>query len=269
MNYFDYHQFLEVKRLAARLSMVVILACTAYGQEAEAPKVPYDLQKFKEVLSQCRLQSPSTSEPLVRDGQFEGFSKPGRFYLAEDGSTMVLGTTEDGRDRSELRHNSHFSVAGKQARLTASLRFDKPASTGAKARLHIMQIHIKDFLGNDNGPLLMLSWREGTGDKPDNIWAKVRQDFVPKNKKNKLYDLGPRPDKFTTLDVRVEEGILRISVNGKMLVEDDVSEFAEAQCYFKTGCYTSKLKAHAVEFESLSISTPKSGPEKTASTTAE
>jgi len=241
--------------LAVIVAVFATLAGSTYGQSGQVSKVPFDLPKFKEVLSQCRLQSPSTSNPLVRDGKFEGFSKPGRFYLAEDGSTMVLATDKDGRDRSELRHNAHFSVSDAN-HLRATLRFDKPETTGRKARLHIVQIHIKDFLGNDKGPLLMLHWRENRGGKADHIWAKVRQDFVPKTKKNKYYDLGPRPEEFTTLDVRVEDGMLRISRDGEMLVEDDVSDFAEAPCYFKTGCYTRDLKAHAVEFESLTITTP-------------
>jgi hypothetical protein len=58
------------------------------------------------------------------------------------------------------------------------------------------------------------------------------------------------------LDIRVEEGILRIFMGGELKVEEDVSEFAAAPCYFKTGSYTRDLKAQKVEFESLSITTP-------------
>lgn len=217
--------------------------------------MPFDLPQFKEALSQSRLQSPSTSKSLAKGEEFAGFSAPGRFYVGEDGSTMVLATQTKGRDRSEIRHNAHWSVMGEEKRFTATLRFDKPETTG-KAGLTFMQIHIKDFLGNDRGPLLMVQWRSPRGEESDHLWAKVRQDFVPKDKKNKFYDLGPRPTDFFTLDVRVKEGVLRLFIDDKMLIEQDVSAFAEAPCYFKTGAYGGGLPPMALEYKSLSITTP-------------
>jgi hypothetical protein len=241
--------------VTALATVILTLACSAFAQSGGSAKVPFDLPKFKEVLSESRLQSPSTSKPEVRDGNFQGFSLPGRFYLADDGSTMVLATTQDGRDRSEIRHNANWTVSGAEKRYTARIRFDEPTPMG-KARLHIAQIHIKDFLGNDKGPLLMVTWRENRGGKKGHLWAQVRDDFVPKDKKNTHHDLGPRPDAFTTLDIRIEEGILRIFMNDELRLEKDISYFGEAPLYFKTGCYTRDLKAHSVEFESLTITTP-------------
>jgi hypothetical protein len=180
---------------------------------------------------------------------------PGRFYLKEDGSTLVLSTEVEGRDRTELRHNAHWSVAGEEKSLSATFRFDRPEVTG-KARLNVVQIHIKDFLGNDKGPLLMVSWREGHDGEDGRFVAKIRQDFKPKNKKNKFYDLGPAPHEFTKFDVKVKEGVLRIFMNGEMVAEDDVSEFAEAPCYFKFGVYTGGVKPQGVEFKEFSIVTP-------------
>lgn len=239
----------------ALATVMISSVCSAIAQQAVSPKVPFDLPKFREVLSESRLQAPSTSNALVSDGKFEGFSKPGRFYLKEDGSTLVISTEVEGRDRTELRHNVHWSVVGEEKSLSATLRFDEPQVTG-KARLNIVQIHIKDFLGNDKGPLLMVSWREGQNGEDGRFVAKVRQDFLPKNKENKFYDLGPAPHEFTKIDVKIKEGILRIFINGEIMAEDDVSEFAAAPCYFKVGCYTSGVKPHAVEFESLTITTP-------------
>lgn len=250
------HNPSSVKTLTFRMSLLLTLACSAFGQGSGSTKVPFDVPKFKEVLSECRLQAPSTSNAMVSDGKFEGFSKPGRFYLKEDGSTLVMSTANEGRDRTELRHNAHWSVAGEEKSLSARLRFDEPQVTG-KARLNIIQIHIKDFLGNDKGPLLMVSWREGHNGEEGRFVAKVRQDFKPKNKKNKFYDLGSPPHAFTDIDVKIKEGVLRIFMNGEMKFEDDVSEFAAAPCYFKVGCYTSGVKPQAVEFESLTITTPK------------
>ena len=67
------------------------------------------------------------------------------------------------------------------------------------------------------------------------------------------YDLGPRPDGFFNLDIRVNEGILRIYINDDLKHQDDFFQFEGKSAFFKTGAYHRGIKPHAVEFESLSI----------------
>ncbi len=234
--------FTRSQKLAAVLPMVLVLAFSAHGQSNRA-SVPFDLPQFKPVLSQCRLQSPSTSPATVSRGRFQGYSSPGRFYLGEGGTSMVLATTNSGRDRTELRHNASWSVMGEEKHLSARLRFDKPATVGGKARLHIMQIF---STGETSGPMVLISW-SGDGNN-DRIQAYVRG--------SKTHDLGRRPNGFFDLDVRVKEGVLRIYIDNQLKVEDDLSKFAASSVYFKTGVYQRGIKPHAVEYESLTITTP-------------
>ena len=233
--------FTRAEKFAAMISMVLALTCGAYGQSE--PTVPFDLEKFQPVLSECRLHSPRTSGKIaVKRGRFGGYELPARFHLGKDGTTMVLATTNRGRDRSELRHNSSWSLLGEEKRLSARLRFDKPVPLEGKSRLHVVQIYIT---GQTKGPMVLVTWKPSYQGKEDHIWGYVRDSTT--------HDLGPRPGGFFNLDVSVKGGTVRMYMNGELKVEDDVSKFESSNAYFKTGSYHRGIEPQAVEFESLSI----------------
>ncbi len=242
---------MKKKRIAHVLITLFTLTCSAYGQ-AE-PQVPFDLEKFQPVLSECRLHSPRTSSPIaVSNGNFGGYELPGRFYLGADGTTMVLGTISNDRDRSELRHNTRWSVLGEEKRLSARLRFDKPVALGSKrSRLNFVQVYKPD---ESLGPIVLVQWRgswEADGEEDQlGVFVQGAEDL----------NLGPRPDGFFDLDVVVEHGILRIYIDNELKGTRDISRFSDSNVFFKTGNYHRGILAHEVEFESLSISTAPPGP---------
>ena len=239
--------FTHAGKYAAMISMVLALTCGAHGQSG--PAVPFDLEKFQPVLSECRLHSPRTSGNIaVKRGRFGGYELPARFYLGEDGKTMVLATTNRGRDRSELRHNSSWSLLGEEKRLSARLRFDKPVSLEGRSRLHLMQVY---GTGKAKGPTVLISWA-GSWDadgSEDSLQAYV--------KGSQTHDLGLRPDGFFDLDISIKEGKVSIFMNDELKAEDDVSnkDYAGGKFYFKTGAYHRGIEPQAVVFESLSITT--------------
>jgi hypothetical protein len=230
--------------------MVLALATSAFGQSE--PKVPFDLEKFQPVLSRCRLHSPRTSGNIaVKRGRFEGYELPGRFYLGEDGNTMVLGTTNPNskKERSELRHNSGWLVGEGEKRYSARLRFDKPVSLGKKkSNIHLLQVY---GTGKNKGPKVLVSWAgswhaDGEKDKLS-AWVKGA----------KSHDLGPRPDGFFDLDLLIRDGKILIAVNKEVKVEEDISHLADVKAYFKTGNYNRGIqRPNAIEFEELTITTP-------------
>jgi hypothetical protein len=222
--------------------MLVCLAGSANGESVA--KVPFDLPKFQPVLSQCRLHSPSTSPATVSRGKFAGYELAGRFHLGDDGTTMVLATTNRGRDRSELRHNASWSVMGEEKRFSARLRFSKPVALEGKSRLHVVQIYTT---GETKGPMVLVTWKPSYEGKEDHLWGYVRG--------RKTHDLGPRPDDFFNLDIRVKKGVLHIDMNHELKAEDDVSAFAASPAFFKTGAYHRGIEPQVVEFDSLSITT--------------
>ncbi|MCC5845685.1 MAG: polysaccharide lyase family 7 protein [Verrucomicrobia bacterium] len=210
-------------------------------RQARRARVPFDLETFQPVLSQSRLHSPRTSGDIaVRRGRFSGYELPNRFHLGEDGTTLVMGTTNRGRDRTELRHNSNWSVMGEEKRLSARLRFDRPSALEGRSRLHVVQIF---STGQTRGPMVLVSW---SGDRNrDRLQAYVRGSTT--------HDLGRRPRGYFDLDIRLEEGVLRIYIDNQLKVEDDVSRYAASRAYFKTGAYHRGIEPHAVEFERLTI----------------
>ncbi|MCC5845683.1 MAG: polysaccharide lyase family 7 protein [Verrucomicrobia bacterium] len=233
-------------KVAAATTMMIALACGAYGQSE--PKVPFDLEKFQSVLSESRLHSPRTRNPIaVRTGQFDGYELPGRFYLGENGTTMVLATTRSDRDRSELRHRT-WPVTEGEIHYSARLRLDAlvPEGEGWKRRrLNFVQIYVP---GIPLGPVVLISGRVLWDDKEDHLWVSVQRGGE--------YDLGPRPDGFFDLDVRVKDGVLRVYMNNELKAEDNLSSFEGRRAFFKTGAYHRGIEPHVVEFERLTITTP-------------
>ena len=242
--------FTHAKKFAAVLPMVIALTCSAYGQSQ--PKVPFDLEKFQPVLSECRLHSPRTGGDIaVRRGQFEGYELPERFYLGEDGTTMVLGTTRSDRDRSELRHNSTWPVTEGEVHYSARLRFDAPVPEGdywKRRRLHFVQAYIP---GIPLGPAVLINARPVHDGKEDHLWVAVQGD-----NEMRTQDLGPRPDGFFNLDLRIKDGEVRVYINDELKAEDNLHSFEDRRAFFKTGSYHRGIEPHKVEFERLSIDTP-------------
>lgn len=224
------------------------------ADEAEAVH-PFDLPRFRPALAQCRLQCPSTSGAIVSNGEFDGFTLPGHFYLV-DGTTMVLSMDDVTGGRCELRHNAHWSVAGAETkRLYANMRIT-PVSEEMEA-VTIAQIHVRDFEGNRSGPLMRLVWEKQRDGLDDHLWVNLRQDLSPETKSNRNHDLGPRPVGFFDLQVRVVNSELEVAIDGSVKLAQDVSYFdAITSCYFKTGAYLHGSGEQATEYNALEIETP-------------
>jgi len=238
--------FTQVKKCAATASMVLALTAGAYGQTE--PKVPFDLEKFQPVLSQSRLHSPRTGGNIaVRAGRFQNYELPGRFYLGEDGTTMVLGTTRSDRDRSELRHNATWPVTEGEVHYSARLRFDAPVPEGEgwkRRRLHFVQVYIPRI---PLGPAVLINARPVHDGKEDHLWVWVQG--------GETHDLGPRPDGFFNLDLRIKDGQVSVHINDELKAEDTLHKFKGEgrRAFFKTGAYHRGIEPHQVEFEELTI----------------
>ena len=225
------------------------LALPAMARQVDQSRqAPSNLAKFQPILSECRLQCPSTKKsirPLVN-------YTSSHFYLVEQSSMLINMERGDG-NRCELRHNQEWSSAGTSHRYKALLRIDPGDDLG----FTFMQIHSKNFKGTDGirypeGPLLMVG-RNYKGKTNDHLWASVRTSLEPK--KGKRFDLGARPDGFFDFEVSVDNSILIIKVNGETKVEQD---FHHADVlprnYFKTGVYLHKgTGPHNIYYERLEM----------------
>ena len=247
--------FTHAQKFAAAIPMVLALTCGAYAQsndeQSKEPKVPFDLEKFQPVLSQSRLHSPRTGGNIaVRAGRFQNYELPGRFYLGEDGTTMVLGTTRSDRDRSELRHNATWPVTEGEVHYSARLRFDAPVPEGEgwkRRRLHFVQVYIPRI---PLGPAVLINARPVHDGKEDHLWVAVQGD-----NEMRTQDLGPRPDGFFNLDLRIKDGQVSVHINDELKAEDHLLAFKGQgrRAFFKTGAYHRGIEPHQVEFEELTI----------------
>ena len=211
---------------------------------------PFDLVQFQPVLTQCRLQCPSTSRP-VANGNFANVSIPNHFYV--DNSTMVLSMDYHRGSRCELRHNEEWSTAEDATFQYKALMRVVPKNAGS---FTIMQIHSKSYTGTDGkryrkGPPLMLG-RGDRGDVKDHLWAYLRVSLEPKMVVP--FDLGPCPQDFFELDVLVDDGFIYISLDGHVKVREGVRHLDPLpRNYFKTGTYVHGSGTPRVEYKSLEM----------------
>eukprot|EP00996_Jenningsia_fusiforme_P001375 NODE_2260_length_1248_cov_76.864053_g2059_i0.p1 GENE.NODE_2260_length_1248_cov_76.864053_g2059_i0~~NODE_2260_length_1248_cov_76.864053_g2059_i0.p1 ORF type:complete len:364 (-),score=40.99 NODE_2260_length_1248_cov_76.864053_g2059_i0:89-1180(-) len=215
---------------------------------------PFDVPWFN-ILSECRLQCPSTSPSTVSSGEFQGVTIENHFYLAND-ATMALAMSKDVGGRCELRHNPHWSSASlDEVRFTARLKFD-PSNIES---FTFMQIHAKDFAPFRSGPLLMVNWRQERDGLSDHLWASVRMDLDEVSKSKITVSLGSRPTGFFDLDVAAFNDLLQIKVNGVLKHQQSLAFWSSIQQnYFKTGTYLhgNLVGPSVVFYEQLWMKTP-------------
>jgi hypothetical protein len=233
--------------------------------------IPYDIPWFQPVLSECRLQCPSTSNAQVEDGEFEGVTIDDRFYVI-DGSTMVLGIDKSLGSRCELRHNPTWSTGAvtEQKTLKARIKIE-PNNV---ENFSFAQVKGKDYQGFKSGPLLMMMWTDMRYQLTDHIWVNIRQNLQVGTKENTYYDLGPRPIGFFDVEISIYNNVVKVLIDGEVKVEQNVAFWAPIQDnYFKTGPYLSGSQSNGpqtVEYKELSIVTsgaPDSTPPPTKSPT--
>ena len=121
-----------------------------------------------------------------------------------------------------------------------------------------LQIH--DKKEGDKGlnkPLLRVTLRGNYKNTRDHIWAVIRtpKDYNKpislKNLATENVDLGPRPNGFFDIEVRVQNSHLGIAMGGQIKVNMNVSYWDGLENYFKAGVYNQDPGRSKVEFELL------------------
>ncbi len=160
------------RSLATGLSAVVLLFATvtpAHGQKA-----PYDLEKFRSVLDDSKLQAPTSSPTMIDRGDFHGASNE-YFFLDKTGQYMTF-TVEGASKRSELRQlTGDWDTATEiPQRLIARVRVFVPED-GELEQFTFLQIHDRKIGEKGlNNPLLRIACHSDFRDKKDHLWSHVR-----------------------------------------------------------------------------------------------
>lgn len=253
----------------AALLPALIAAGSAKAPDAE---VPYDLEKFRAVLDDSKLQAPASSPTMIERGKFEGASNE-YFFLDETGQYMTFTVTGDSK-RSELRQLTgdwDTSTATPQ-RLVARVRVSVPEDEQLE-QFTFLQIHDKkDGDHGLNKPLIRITRRGDYRGTKDHLWAAIRtpEDFKKpislKNLATKNIDLGRRPNGFFDAEIHVQNGQMKVLINGKTKVDMDVSYWNGLNNYFKAGVYNQDPGTSIAEFESLRFLDSDESPSDTPET---
>lgn len=223
--------------------LLVLLVSKQVNMSVGVSLHPFDVPKFRPVLSQCRLQCPSTSPSTISKGSFEGVTIANHFYTANDSDALVLSMRDPVGSRCELRHNPEWSTTSTYTTpqtFRATLRFEPNNNNSNASAVTLMQIHSKNFLSYVKGPPLMLGWHGEKYGKRDHLWAKIRMNLATDSKSTKYFDLGPLPRNADfVLQVTVQSGILSVWVDNVLKATHDWHYLDLPQNYFKTG--TSKF----------------------------
>lgn len=220
--------------------------------------VPYDLAKFHAVLDSSKLQYPESTPRACDAGEFAGFSCNG-FNLMDDAYIHFQINSAEGL-RSELRHLPEWPASSATQRsITARMMILQPDPLLVQ-QFTFLQVHTKDFLGNQDGPLLRVLWLPSRDGNNDWLWACIRTSLDPKA--NTFFPLQPRPEGFFDIEVRVVNSSLSILIDGsypnQVFNNYDLTYWDSIQSnYFKAGAYLNSGSAGPVNvlFDQLNFAT--------------
>lgn len=242
-------------------TMITAMCAAALLSAAVAPAqgqgAPYDVEKFRSVLDESKLQAPTSSPTMINQGKFAGASNE-YFFLDKTGQYMTF-TVEGDSNRSELRQNTGDwdTATETPQRMIARVRVLVPEDQKLE-QFTFLQIH--DKKNGDEGlnkPLLRLTRRSDYRKTQDHLWAHIRtpencdKPISLANLATKNFDLGPRPEGFFDVEVRVQNSKIIVTINGRTKFDMDVSYWDGLDNYFKAGVYNQNPGRSKAEFESL------------------
>lgn len=248
---------LRARRLFASLAVVYLLVLCP----ATHAKAPYDLEKFRPVLDDSKLQAPTSSPAKIEQGDFAG--KSNEYFFLDDTNTRLTFTVSGDSNRSELRQLSgDWDTATDTAqRLIGRIKVFRPGTSSLR-QFTFMQIH--DKKEGDQGlnkPLIRLAWRKSQRGNKDHLWAAIRTPKDPnkpislKNLGSEWVNLGPRPEGFFDIEICVQQGQMTVILGGQTVVNKDVSYWNGLKNYFKAGVYNQNPGTSKVEFDVLRYAT--------------
>ncbi len=215
------------------------LVATVGAAPPLAQEVPYDLDKFKNILDDSKLQNPGSSPALIDYGEFEGVDFPGIFYLTNDSMTFEI---EGSSNRTELRVFDEWDVS--ESENTMSGRVKILSSDLSSEQFSFMQAHQVD----GDGPMARIYWIDSKDGHDDSIWVAYREE--PNGSVTHAY-LTDRSGDFVDVMITVQSNYMTVSVDGSA-IEVDVSEFEGEDMYFKAGAYNQTSGTSISYYSSLS-----------------
>jgi len=198
---------------------------------------PADINKFKDVLSNSKYQYPDNSTQ-VQYNQFDAY-KTKNFYADKNNDFYFVLNKEKNstKVRDELREgpeSREWSTSDSDGNFwVATLKCFKP-KLGISTYTW-MQIH--GTIDTFDYPLVRLLWVRSRNGIYDHFWSIV---IISNPFDAKIYewtDLGKRPNNFFDAAVYIQNNIMKIKINNKVIKSYDVTYWESVANYFKAGIY--------------------------------
>ncbi|GAA3623504.1 hypothetical protein GCM10022397_06560 [Flavivirga jejuensis] len=219
---------------------------------------PYDIPKFRDYLSECKLQSPGSGTEATDSDIISGYSS-NTFYVV-DGDKVAFYQT-GASARTELRFLDNWYINSTNKTLHANVKIVQQTCD----QLTIMQIHDDANVGNGpNKPLLRI-YKSTTKSPVNHLWAAIKTNSGGVDTEH--IDLGLAPSGYFDCDISIESGDMIIEINGSEEVNKDVS-FWTFPSYWKNGVYLQDSGAATTYFNELTLSNSSTSKSSTTKTTS-
>ena len=211
-----------------------------YAKSDSVKKVPFDIEKFKPTLSQCKLTYPDSHTKVVDKWQFAGYKSD--FFYADKDDNLVFVLSKKSWDwklRNELRQQQNhrdlwWDIHKNIHILNADVKLYPIPSNSSLREYTFLQIH------SEHHPLLRVAVVKDKKWKNNHIWAIVRINTNDSGHRTDRYDLGQVGSSFTNIKIKTQNDKLIISRDWKVIVNKDISYWPEKYNYFKAWIYDSK-----------------------------
>ncbi len=205
-------------------------------------EAPSDIPRFQPILSQCKLQAPTSSSIADVDRLNDGYTHPDYFYVV-DGDKIRFNQSGDSR-RTELRHETNWDLNDENRSLHG--RIDIVEQTCDQVT--VMQIHDDANAGDGpNKPLLRI-YKHNAKEPANHLWAAIKTDDG--GIATSHIDLGEDPGGYFNCDIRLVDGRMIIDFEGEEKVNEDVS-FWTYPSYWKAGVYLQDDGTATAHFDDL------------------
>ncbi len=188
-------------------------------------QVPYDYDKFQQILDTSKLQYPDSGTE-VDYGEFDGVETE-CFYLTNDSMTFEV---EDDGERCELRNEYQWDSSDDNNTMEARVKILE-GELGT-SDFTFMQIH--EYEGG-NQPLIRLYWAAEKDGQDDGIWAALREE--PGVEDEHIYVADRFTSTFMPITISVQDNQLTVEFNGSTEVSSNISDWEGRPLYFKAGAY--------------------------------
>ncbi len=201
----------------------------------------YDDGRFLNLIEHSKLQL-FLDDTSTEYTELINFKSP-QFYVDEEDNLnfTIYKEFNSSKVRSEIKEwpkSLEWSTADKDKHSwIATLKCLKP-KVGISSYTW-MQIH-----GNFetyNYPILRLIWERNKSGVYNHIWAMIILSNPHEDRVYEYVDLGEKPEGFFTAEVDVQDNIMKIIINNKLIKTYNVTYWQDVQNYYKAGVYIDRF----------------------------